>query len=203
MDIPEILQGEVHLPLAEHMSSAEAIALANAFYQTQLGVEDFQESQAILSNGRILLDLLDRATGDVVITFVNKARVAEQVDEEDIVLFNALGEAAPNIEYLAPPLRLLDKLEMAFLDDLGSGNTCPYMGGDDFPWKLSQLLNSHNLLGGWTSGTMGYRCTGEFTLVYKGSVEDAPQQFIVPEGSEVAILRMNHGEDKGYLCLIS
>lgn len=201
MDIPEILrEGEKHLPLKEHMTGEDAIALANVFYQTELQADDFLEAQAIVVDGRVVLDLVDKATGELAIQFVNNAKPAQN---PTLSLFNPVLQATPEHAWMAPQLRLVDAAEMAFLDDLGSGNVAPLSGGADSAYKLAQLLNSHNLLGGWTSGTMGDRCTGGFQLVYKGWSIDAPDGFLLDYASEVAIIKINHGTEQGYLCLAS
>ncbi|MNM37217.1 hypothetical protein D3C81_479430 [compost metagenome] len=201
MDIPEILrEGEKHLPLAEHMTGEDAIALANVFYQTKLQADDFLEAQAIVVDGRVQLDLVGKEDGELVIHFVNNARPAVETARG---LFNPLVQATAEHSWMAPQLRLVDASEMAFLDDLGSGNIAPLSGGADSAYKLAQLLNSNNLLGGWTSGTMGDRCTGGFQLVYKGWSIDAPDGFLLDYASEVAIIKINHGTEQGYLCLAS
>lgn len=199
MNIPEILQGEVHLPLTEHMTGEQAITLANAFYQTSLLPGDFREAQAIIVDGRIILDLMTE-DGETLVNFVNKSAA---VDSPTLSLFNPMVQATAEHTWMAAPLHLLDAAEMAFLDELGSGNTARVDTSNDLAWKLSQLLNSNNLLGGWTSGTLGDRCTGGFQLVYKGWSMEAPEGFVMDYASEVAIIKINHGTEQGYLCLAS
>jgi hypothetical protein len=71
------LGDQPHLPLSESTSLAEAIALCNQFYQTNLNPEDYLQTQACMTpTGKLQIDVIpvkDGVQSDVVITFVNKA----------------------------------------------------------------------------------------------------------------------------------
>ena len=71
------LGDQPHLPLSESTSLAEAIALCNQFYQTNLNPEDYLQTQAYMTpTGKLQIDVIpvkDGVQSDVVITFVNKA----------------------------------------------------------------------------------------------------------------------------------
>lgn len=200
MLIPEILRGEVHLPMTEQTLAKEAIALANGFYQTDLRVEDFKESQAFRSVAGVLtLELVSEETGEVVVTFVNKSAAVAPTT----TLWNPLERVTEYHSWMAPPIQLLDADEIAFLDELSNGNTYPITTDNTLAWKLSQLLNEYGVLGQWVSGTMGPLATGGFRLVYKGWSMEAPDGYLVDYSPMLAIIEILHGEQQGYLCLRS
>ena len=200
MLIPEILRGDVHLPLTESMLAREAIAIANGFYGTDLREDEFHESQAFRSTtGVLTLELIGQDSGEVEVTFTNKA--VQPI--ETVSLFNPVANVNQYHAWMAPPVTLLDAEEMSFLDDLGSGNTDPQPPDNRFAWNLAQLLNEYNVLGRWVSGTMGHLAAGGFELVYKGYSIDAPDGFLMDYSPMLAIIRIQQGEQQGYLCLRS
>lgn len=211
MNAPAILKGTPHLPLTESMVSDEAIKLANSFYQTSLSVEDFQQSQAFLnSNQQLSLELLDKDTGDVIVTFVNQSAPSTTtvVDGAGVPavfewnLANPIFDARQYTPWMAPPVQLHSSEEVVFLDALGEGMTAPIITSDNtLAFKLSTLLNSYQVLGRWVSGTLGEQATGGFRLVYKGHSLDAPDGFLLDYSPLVVIIEILEGNQKGFLCL--
>jgi len=191
MDIPDILKGTPHLPLVEKMLSDEAIELANGFYQTSLDASLFKKSQTFVNaDGRLSLELIDKTNHEVVLTFVNKA--AQFVVDE---------ETSSGVEWLGDPIQVEKFSELNFLDAVGVGNTYPIVGTDNqVSWQLAQLLNQKQFLGHWSAGTMGSLSAAGITLVYKGSGKDAPEEYNIT-AKKVAIIRINHGKQKGLVCL--
>lgn len=204
MSIPEILQGDVHLPLTEQMVTAEALALANVFYQTDLNAEDYINSQAYKTpDGQLVLEVSDKSTGEVVIRFVNKAKGNTVATPAMLSLWNPLSAPTEKLAWMAPSVQLDSAEEMTFLDELGSGNTYPMDGDNTLAWKLAQLLNEHNVLGRWMSGTFAELSTAGFELVFKGHSLDVPIEFLVDFSPMIAVIRFHQGNQKGYLCLKS
>lgn len=212
MELPDILKGEVHLPLKEGTTSAQAIELCNGFYLTTLKAEDFKPSQAFLNVSRqFSLELIDPETGEVLVAFTNKTMAAQEVSslgdldpdsQEDWVIDNPLYDTGTRVQWLSAPVTVHNIEELEFLDIVGVGNTYPIVGTDNTAaYTLAQLLNSYRVLGGWMSGTLGDLCTGGFKLVYKGSSQDLPTEFMVDYSEMVAIVEILHGSQQGYLCL--
>lgn len=204
MSIPEILQGDVHLPLTERMLVAEALQLANTFYQTELKAEDYNDSQAFKTpDGQLLLEVSDKSTGEVVIRFVNKSKSNTVATPAMMRLWNPLVGVTDTHNYLAAPVQLASAEEIRFLDELGSGNTYPTDSDNGLAWKLASLLNEYGVAGRWMAGTYGDLSTAGFELVYKGVSSKAPAEFLIDFSPMVAILRFHNGDRKGYLCLKS
>lgn len=211
MEIPEILKGEVHLPLTEGTTSEQAIEMCNGFYLTQLRDEDFQGSQAFFNPAkRLALELISLEGGEVVVNFVNKTMtpVEGQSETQDLdgegdwVIDNPIYDAGEQVSWISAPVTVHNLEELEFLDDVGVGNTYPVVGTDNnAAYNLSQLLNSYRVLGAWVSGTMGSLCTGGFKLVFKGPSKQLPEQYWVEDSEMVAIVEILHGSEQGYLCL--
>lgn len=209
MEIPVLLKGTPHLPLKEGTLASEAIQLANTFYQTDLEVSDFQETQAFIGgDGQLTLELLGAVSNEVLVTFVNKstvvAKAPEEVQDDDSVwkLTNPVFVTSAYHEWIADPVQLHSEEELAFLDAMGIGETYSVQGSDNsIAFQLATLLNSQQVLGRWVSGTLGDLCTGGFTLVFKGWSMEAPDGFLMDYSPMVAIIQINHGSKKGYLCL--
>jgi hypothetical protein len=206
MELPEILKGGVHLPLQAGTTSAEAIGMANGFYQTSVDPTRFKRTQAFYGiDGVLQLELIDDATGELVETFYNRSTGTPAPDVVSLGTLLALNnplDAREFKELLGPAVVLQSAEEFSFLDLLGSGNTYPVLGTDNsLAYQLSTLLNVHQFIGTWVSGTMGSLATGGFTLVYKGPSSEAPVDFLVDYSPQLAIIRLNHGHYKGYICL--
>jgi len=211
MEIPALLKGTPHLPLKEGTLASEAIVLANTFYQSELEASAFQETQTFLNGeGQLTLELLDPDTNEVIVTFVNKSTTVgkapeeEEQGEEDTVwnLTNPIFQPSQYNEWLTDPVQLHSEEELTFLDALGNGETYPVEGTDNsVAFKLATLLNSQQVMGKWVSGTLGDLCAGGFTLVFKGWSMEAPDGFLMDYSPMVAIIQINHGSKKGYLCL--
>lgn len=204
MNIPEILKGDVHLPLTPQTVKGDAVTLANSFYQTDLKEGDFKESQAFKDNdGQLILELLDKETGEVAVRFVNKSRANTIATPAMLALWNPLVNVTPEITWLSQPVKVFSAEELAFLDEVGSGNTYPLDSDNTVAWKLATLLNEYSVAGRWISGTYGMLSTAGFTLVYKGPGDKAPLQFMVGMSDCLVIIRINKGDKQGYLCLKS
>lgn len=209
MEIPGYLKGELHLPLTEGMVSTDALPLANTFYQTNLKVEDFKRTQAFTGeSGQLVLELICKESNEVMVTFINKATgtaVVAAAEAEEDLLFNISNPIVLSDHYhacMVKPVQLATTEEFAFLDELGVGNTYPTEATDNtLAYKLSRLLNHYQVMGQWMSGTMGELCCGGFTLVFKGHSLDVPEGFLVDFSPEMAIIQINHGKSKGYICL--
>lgn len=201
MEIPDILQGDVHLPLTEGTTSIEAIALSNSFYGTALVETDFRMTQTSVSPyGVLSLELIEDATGFVVVTFVNKNQSKSMTSALNGIVNPLLGVGG--VDWLTSPVTVYNAQEITFLDSLENGETYPAVGSDnELAFRLSALLNQYNVLGRWVSGTLGDYCTGGFKLVYKGAPELAPSEFQVGGSSYVVIVQILHGTNQGYICL--
>lgn len=213
MTIPALLEGTPHLPLREGMVTDDAIELANLFYQTSLSVEDFRKTQAFLnSNQQLSLELIDDATGQVLVTFVNQAPTEKPGNDDETggpartpnnwVLNNPIFEPKDYHTWMADPVQVHSDEELLFLDEMGVGSTASTTSTDNnLAFRLSRLLNSYQFLGRWTSGTIGYQVTGGFKLVFKGHTLDAPDGFLIDFSPMVVIIEILHGQQKGYICL--
>lgn len=200
MELPDILKGEPHLPLTAMMTLSEALPLANAFYQTSLGMERFSESQVFTdSSGRLVLEARSMEDGEVLIRFVNMNLNPSQVAPR-LILDNPL---TANDQWMGPLVKVDDPSELAFLDDLGSGNIYPTLCDNTLAWRLSQLLNEYNAVGHWKASTFSAYSTAGFELVYKGPSASAPEEFLIGDSDMVAIIRFHNGTNKGMLCLKS
>lgn len=205
MDIPNILQGDVHLPLTEHMVVAEALSLANTLYHTALDVTDFKESQTYKTpDGQLVLEVLDKTTGEVKIHFVNKAKANTVATPAMKSLWNPLINATEKLPWLVAPVQLACAREIAFLDHglVGDG-VYPIKGDSTMMWRLAQLLNNHNVLGRWFAGSFADLSTNDFELVFKGHSLEAPMEYLVDFSPMIAIIKINAGNRQGYLCLKS
>lgn len=204
MNIPEILKGDVHLPLTLQTVKGDAVTLANSFYQTDLKEGDFKESQAYKDNeGQLVLELLDKESGEVVVRFVNKSRSNTIATPAMLALWNPLNNSTPGINWLAQTVKIFSAEELSFLDEVGSGNTYPLDSDNTVAWKLATLLNEYSVAGRWISGTYGELSTAGFTLVFKGAGDKAPLQFMLGKSDCLALIRINNGKRQGYLCLKS
>jgi hypothetical protein len=202
METPAILKGEVHLPLMEGTLSSEAVSMANMFYQTSLNAGDFKQSQAFrAADGKLYLELINVNTKEVIVTFTNKAEAAKAADTE-LVIGNVLSFASDEYSWLTSPVAVHSANELEFLDEVGVGNTYPTENTDNtVAWKLSTLLNSYRVVGQWKSGTIGDLCTGGFKLVYKGTADKAPEEFLLSSSDMVAVVQILHGSKLGFICL--
>lgn len=198
MEIPERLKGRPHLPLTDNMMSYDALSLVNMFYQTDLKLEQFKNSQAFRTPaGELILELFEDSTGELIATFVNTATINEVAAVETVT-------AAPFGDgWLGAPILIHSGLELEFLDAVGSGNTYPTLCDNTLAWKLACLLNEYNAVGHWKASTFSAYSTAGFELVYKGSSTDAPAEFLLGQSDVLAIIRFHHGQNKGMLCLKS
>lgn len=200
MEIPDILKGEPHLPLTASMRLSEALPLINAFYQTQFSSEQFSESQAFKDpSGALVLEARSVETGEVLIRFVNQNINVPQAVQR-LTLSNPLDA---DTQWLGPLVTVDDASELAFLDELGSGNTYSTLSDNTLAWKLATLLNEYNAVGHWRAGTFAEYSAAGFELVYKGPSADAPEEYLIGDSDMVAIIRFHNGTNKGMLCLKS
>lgn len=200
MEIPAILKGEPHLPLTAMMTLSEALPLVNAFYQTSLTMEQFSEAQVFEDpSGPLVLEARSIETGEVLIRFVNQNINVPQVVQR-VALSNPL---AHDSQWLGPLVVVDNSAELAFLDELGSGNIYSTLCDNTLAWKLATLLNEYNAVGHWRASTFAEYSAAGFELVYKGPSTDAPEEYLVGDSDMVAILRFHHGINKGMLCLKS
>lgn len=200
MEVPDILKGEPHLPLTESMTLSEALPLVNMFYQTSLSSGDFSESQAFADpSGFLVLEARSVETGEVLIRFVNKNVNVPQVMQR-LSLNNPLVTDA---KWLAPFVVVDDASELAFLDELGSGNTYSTLSDNTLAWKLATLLNEYHVAGHWRASTFADYSAAGFELVYKGPSSDVTEEYLIGDSDMIAILRFHHGTNKGMLCLKS
>lgn len=202
METPAILKGETHLPLKEGTTSSEAVSLCNTFYQTQLNAGDFKQSQAFRGvDGKLYLELIHFNLGTVVVTFTNVAEAVKAVEDE-LVIENILTASA-EYPWLTSPVAVHSADELEFLDEVGVGNVYGTEYTDNtVAWKLATLLNNYRVLGQWKSGTIGDLCAGGFKLVYKGTSEDAPDEFLLEDSPDmVAVVQILSGSKLGFICL--
>lgn len=195
MEIPSILQGDVHLPLKEGMMSNEAIALSNSFYDTALRPEDFRETQVFQTDTGIYnLELIEEATGEVKVLFVNK-------NMNPVVAPVTWEMQNPLTRWVAAPVTVGHAEELGFLDALDAGDHSSVTGGDgNLSYQLAQLLNDYRVAGRWVSGTLGQYAAGGFQLVYKGSGKEAPAEFGM-DSDYIVVVLITNGSTRGYVCL--
>lgn len=200
MEIPDILQGEPHLPLTPTMTLTEALLLVNAFYQTTFSAEQFSPSQVFKEpSGLLVLEARSPEDGEVLIRFVNKNANAPQVAQR-LTLSNPLAVTS---QWMGPLLVVDNAAELDFLDELGSGNIYSTLCDNTLAWKLATLLNGYNWVGHWRASTFADYSAAGFQLVYKGPSADAPEEYLIGDSDMVAIIRFLHGTNKGMLCLKS
>jgi hypothetical protein len=200
MEVPDILKGEPHLPLTPSMTLSEALPLVNMFYQTTLSSVDFSESQVFEGpDGLLILEARSAETGEVLIRFVNQNINVPQVARR-LTLTNPL---AADTKWLAPFVVVDDPSELAFLDELGSGNTYSTLSDNTLAWKLATLLNEYHVAGHWRASTFADYSAAGFELVYKGPSGEETDEYLIGDSDMVAVLRFHHGVNKGMLCLKS
>lgn len=202
MDIPSILKDMPHLPLSEGMLSSQAVGLCNMFYATTLNDGDYKRTQAYRgADGKLYLELIHFNLNQVVVTFTNRADAAK-VTESELVIDNILTSST-EYPWLASPVAVHSADELEFLDEVGVGNTYASDNTDNtVAWKLATLLNNYQVLGQWKSGTIGELCAGGFKLVYKGTSEDAPDEFLLEDSPDmVAVVQILNGSKLGFICL--
>ena len=202
MDIPEILKGEVHLPLTANTTVLDAVNLANGFYQTQLDASHFRTSVPVWeTDGRLTMTLVSVDDDSTGIRFVNKATGGTA--GPSLSLTNPLLNATEKLPWLTAPIQLHSAEEIAFLNAVEPGTVYPLNSCNTLAWKLAQLLNEYEVLGRWVAGTYGELSTAGFELVFKGHSLDVPDGYLVDFSPMIAIIRTHHGEQQGYLCLKS
>lgn len=195
MVIPEILKGDVHLPLKEGMMADEAISLCNMFYNTTLDPTDFLDTQVFTSQQGIYCLELTTLESEVVVNFVNKT-MAPIVKDPSTPL-NPIETAPDGVKWLCGALFVQFPEELTFLDQMGVGGT----GSSEESYKLATLLNGYSVIGRWMSGTLGDLCAGNFVMVYKGRESEAPDEFKTGDSPAIFVIKITAGSKQGYLCL--
>jgi len=186
-----------HLPIKAGMELQQVVDLVNAFYlpDSPISYEDYKESQAFLaSNEKVTFELIDAATGNVLMTFVNSNSGAAKTVSLNFNLADYWAQ-----DNLGANL-LVTEQEFAFLETLPLGLQ-PIPSVNDAAYQLATLLNKHNYMGLWVSGTFGNLCTAGFELVYLGETPSAPEEFKLEYSAKAAIIRLRNGEQQGYICL--
>ncbi len=203
------LSDNLHVPLTIGMSMEDAVKIFSAFYLVKVDTSRFKSSQAFVSSsGYITLELLDKISGEVVYTFVNRMQVIK--DETPVPVHNPAFEftnplelSTPDVNWLTGPVPITHLQEMDFLKD-ALVNQPQAIGNltNPLPFQLSTLLNNYGVVGRWVSGTLGELCTGGFTLLYYGAGKDAPPEYLVGETVDtVVLIAINQGSRQGVLCL--
>lgn len=187
-----------HLPLKEGMVTSDAFNLINLLYldANPQNPDDYAESQTYFNrDGRLEFEVINKETGFVLMTFVNKSMVPVAKEYE---------AQLDNSKLMAEPL-VLPQDRAPLLDYLGTGLKYPidHPAHDDFPFILAQYLNEREYIGVWASGTYGNLCTGGLEVIYKGPGKDTPEGFPKPNSEMVAILKIGYGEQKGCICLVT
>ncbi len=210
MEIPAILKGEVHLPLVENMTAGQAIEIANAFYQTTLKPEDFKEAQAIVDGDKVILDLLDPATGEVLVHFVNKAgAVRKPLDNTTLVNpMAAVVNADENIIWAGPPEFVGSVTELDWLRYITDAP--PPMTPDpmDYAKRMATLLNQYNIAGGrWTNNWSADlpRSVTAFHVAYRGDAQWAPSKFMLNDlvSEFIVVIYLPYAHPACYVCFAS
>ena len=188
------LGDQPHLPLSESTSLAEAIALCNQFYQTNLNPEDYLQTQAYMTpTGKLQIDVIpvkDGVQSDVVITFVNKAFSFVNELKAPTYSTGTLINPLQLTQYtLGPAINLRHPDELDFLKDYPLNVVKNFMDADYVAARtLADLMNTYQFLGSWVAGSMGGYSTAGFVLL---SFDD-----------NKAVIEITHGDNKGTLCLI-
>ena len=203
------LAENLHVPLTAGMSLSSAVDLFNAFYLVTVDKARFKDTQAFVSSsGYLTLELIDNVSGEVIYTFVNQMRVV--VDEEAVpmntstfVFTNPVELASAAVTWLTAPVIITHLEEMEFLKDLTLNQPQAIENlTNPLPYQLSTLLNNYGVVGRWVSGTLGELCTGGFALLYYGSGQAAPPDYLIRENVDtVALIEINQGSRQGVLCL--
>jgi len=210
MEIPDFLKVSTpHLPVQQGMVTADAAYLSKTFYGFELDLASLKKTQVFVNqSGQYSIELIDLKTNEVLLTFVNRTSSVDPVAEaivnakdDEWALLNPLSVGKYE-EWLGPVVELRTGDEIRFLDAMAVGATYPTDSpGNELPYRLASLLNHYQFLGRWVSGTMGNLSTAGFTLIHKGSSEGAPENFLVDQSAMCAIIQINHGVQKGYVCL--
>lgn len=203
------LADNLHMPLTEGQSMADAVKIFSAFYLVKLDTTRFKNTQAFVgSDGYIKLELIDKDTGEVVYTFVNRMQVVVDnspvpVNNPAFEFVNPLDLSKQEVNWLTGPVFIPHLQEMDFLKDVPVNQPQQIsVLVNPLPFQLSSLLNNYGVVGRWVSGTFGELCTGGFSLLYYGSGKDAPAQYQVNEAVDtVVLISINRGSRQGVLCL--
>lgn len=208
MLLPDILLSTPHLPIKVTTTLTEALQLCSIFYEVDLDPAAFKESQAFMgSDGRVKLELIDKDSNTLITTFVNRTLPqlndgVEQDSSGSWELKNPLSLNVGKKDLLGPPLTVVSPAELSFLNDLVPGEAIPLSGSSgDHAFKLSNLLNEYGYLMRWVSGTMGGCSTAGFEVVYRGDSVGADPGFLLEPSPDLVIIKLHHGEVKGYICL--
>ncbi|EBV8434190.1 hypothetical protein NFI00_000055 [Salmonella enterica] len=203
------LSDNLHVPLSVGMSMEQAVGIFSAFYLVTLDTARFKPSQAFVSSsGYITLELLDKNTGELLYTFVNRMQVVKDdttvpVHNPAFEFINPLELSTPTINWLTGPVTITHLQEMEFLKDVPVNQPQAIENLiNPLPFQLSTLLNNYGVLGRWVSGTLGELCTGGFTLLFYGPGQDAPAEYLISEAVDtVVLIEINQGSRQGVLCL--
>lgn len=187
-----------HLPLKEGMVTADAFNLINMLYldNNPQDPANYAESQAYYNrDGRLEFEVIDKETGCVLMTFVNKSMTPLVTEHAELV---------NNSELMDAPLVLAQE-DAGMLDNLVTGLKYPVdsPAWDDFPFTLAQYLTDREYIGVWVAGTFGNLCTGGLEVIYKGPGKETPDGFPKPNSPMVAILEFPQGQQKGRICLVT
>ena len=189
-----------HLPLTDGMLVGEAIDIINNVYLPMLPMskDGFKETQAFVgTDGKITLELIDKETGNVLMSFSNYMGVPKA----GVDIPNPFA-AREYTSFLFEPLTVDRKEELDFLDALPVGIPNPtFFAINDTNHQLATLLNNYNYQGRWMSGTFGALSTAGFEVVYKGWSMDVPDEFLLDYSPYVVILKLREGEQRGFVCL--
>lgn len=207
MFVPEYLKDYPHLPLKPGTTSQEATKLCNEFYGTSYKETDFMNTQAFVNQDGCLVLELTTNEGETIIIFKNKAIGEFGKDNAHISLsdFSFENPINSSVAFMVPAVKLIDLVEVDFLKYVVQGEEQDiFTGNQELFYQLATLLNRHEVMGRWSAGSMNSLTTSGFTLVYYGEAVNVPKEFIVPPDSKtVIIIKINHGDRKGHLCLSS
>lgn len=190
----------IHLPLTEGMLASQAIDMINNMYlpMSPLAASDYKDTQAFIgSDGKVKLELVNKETGNVLMTFVNFMSSAKAA----VQIANPFG-AREHTAFMAEPLTIDRKEELDFLDNVPVKVPNPtFYAINDVNHQLATLLNNYNYQGRWMSGTFGLLSTAGFEVVYKGTSLDVPDEFLLDYSPYVVIIKLHEGEQRGFICL--
>lgn len=203
------LAENLHMPLTVGMSKDAAVDVFSAFYLVKVDKTRFKDTQAFVSSsGYITLELIDKTSGEVVYTFVNRMQVVKDdvtipVNNSAFEFTNPLGLTTDKVNWLTTPITITHLEEMEFLQDVTLNQPLAIDNlTSQLPFQLSTLLNNYGVLGRWVSGTLGELCTGGFTVLFYGPGAEASSDYLIGENVEtVALIQINQGKRQGVLCL--
>ena len=180
----------LHLPINLGMFTADAAALSNAFYLTDIKAEDYEKrSTFINSNNQVAIDLIPLRGDKPSYRFANQV---QQVHREQPTI----------VKSIIPMLKIYTEEELAIFKNIPLGTPFDVLKVSDIPRKVADLLNHYSSGYGWVSSSYGTYSTAGFSLLFDGIAADAPQKYkVVKDTARLVVLQINYGVNQGIVYL--